>query len=113
MSILTEAQIADILDGAMEHIRKAVIDEAIQNAAHTVQVSLSQTVTGVVREFVKEELAPEIVTSLRENRSALIEATIASAESMAVQLATAMSEELAQNLGSSYKRKKVLAALFD
>ncbi len=113
MSILTKEQTQEILNGAMEQIKQAVINNAIKEASWKIQVALNDAVSGVVKTFVQEEVAPELLTSLTENKSALISAAITSAESMAIQLAKAMSAELADNLGSSYGRKKILEAMFD
>ncbi len=113
MSILTEEQTKEILNGAIEQIREAVIDEATKGATWRVQESVGSAVNRVVTTFVQEELAPEIITCLREKKSVLIEAAIAGAEGLAVQLAEAMTTQLAENLGTSYKRKKILEAMFE
>lgn len=66
----------------------------------------------LVKEWVLNELKPELVASLEKKKSFLIDAALISAESMAENLAKAMSEQMAENLASSYNRKKILEALF-
>lgn len=112
MTVLTEKQTQQILDGAFEQIKQTVIDEVTQRAAWDVDTAVSSVVKEVVSGFIKEEVAPEILTSLREKKSVLINAAIASAEDMAVQLAKALSATLAENLGKNYQRKKILEAMF-
>lgn len=113
MSILTEEQTQQIIDGALDQIKQAVIGEATEEASWRVKTAAGNAVTEIVTTFVKEEVAPEILTSLRERKSVLVNAAIASAENMAAQLAEAMSQKLAENLGGSYSRKKILEAMFD
>ena len=113
MGILNEEQTQQIVNGALEQIRQAVIDEAASEATWKVKTAVGNAVNELVTNFVKEEIAPEILTSLRENKSLLIQAAITSAEDMAVMLAKALTETLAENLGGSYNRKKILEAMFD
>jgi len=113
MGILTEEQTKAILDGAMKQVRDSVIEEAKSQATWAVKTAVASRVTEIIRQFVEDEIKPEILASLTKNKSILIEAALASAQDMAVEIAKAMTETVAENLGTSYKRKKIMEALFD
>ena len=66
-----------------------------------------------MKEFVKTDVAPELIASLANNKSMIIDAAIIAAEEMAQSLATAMSQSLAEKLGNSYRRGVLIKALFD
>jgi len=112
MAILSEEQTQEILKGAMDEIRKAVVEEATRNAVWAVERAVSSKVNEIVNDFIQKEVAPEIVTSLQANKSQIIAAAIISADSMAVMLATSFSDTLAKKLGTSYERDKIFKAMF-
>lgn len=59
------------------------------------------------------EVVPELLVSLTAKKSVIIEAAIMSAEVMAEELARAMTKQFVENVGSSYKRKKIFEAMFE
>lgn len=112
MAILTPEQTKEILDGAIEKIRDAVIDQATSEASWHCKSAIEHEIREIVRDFVKSEIAPEIITSLNEKKSVIIEAAIVSAENMATMLAESMAAQLAENLGKSYQREKIFKEMF-
>jgi len=111
--ILTEEQKKEIIEGALEEIKQAVIKEATSEVSWQAKTTTSSAVHDIVEEFINKEVKPELLVSLREKKSAIIEAAILGAENMAVMLAKAMAASLAENLGTSYKRNAILKAMFD
>ncbi len=112
MTVLSEEQMQEILNGAMEKIKESVIEDAIDSVSWAVKRSLTTEVDKLVGKFVKEEVGPELITSLDANKSMIIEAAIFSANKMALLLAETMSETLAERIGDSWKRDKIIKAMF-
>lgn len=112
MSVLTEEQQASIISEAMESIKTAVIERATNQASYTAKNAIQASVTKIVSEFIQEEIAPDIVAALVASKETIITAAVVSAESMATQLAKAMTDKFAENVASSYNRDKIIAALF-
>jgi hypothetical protein len=110
--ILTDKQTSEIINGALEEIKKAVIHEATNEVSWQAKTTVSTAVHDIVEAFINEEVKPELLVALREKKSALISAGILGAEDIAVMLAKAMSEKMAENLGTSYKRSEILKAMF-
>lgn len=111
--ILTEEQTQEIINGALEEIKQAVIKEATSEISWQAKSAASNAVHDIVEEFISKEVKPELLVSLQKKKSAIIDAAIIGAENMAVMLAKAMAEKLSENLGTSYKRSEILKAMFD
>lgn len=110
--MLTDEQKQEILNDAFEQVKAGVIENAITHVDWNIKHELSTKTNELVKEWVLNELKPELVASLNEKKSFLIEAALLSAESMAESLANIMAEKMAENLANSYDRKKILEALF-
>lgn len=112
MPQMTEDQIQEILDGAIEKIKEGVITDAMRGATWKVQEALNREVDKLVTDFVTKEIAPELIINLSANKSAIIEAGIISADAMAKNLSDCLADTLAKKLSSSYERGKIMKALF-
>lgn len=112
MTALTEQQQQEIIDLAFEQIKTQVIETAGRQASWQIEREIATSISGIVSEFIKAEIAPEIIVSLNENKSVIIQAAITAAEEMARLLAQNMTAQLAENLGSSYKRDKIFKEMF-
>ncbi len=110
--MLTDKQKQEILDEAFEQVKAGVVENAIEHVDWNIKHELSTRTNNVVQEWVLNELKPELVASLNENKSFLIDAALVSAESMAKELAKVMSAKMAENLASPYDRRKIIEALF-
>ena len=110
--VLTDKQKQEILDEAFEQVKAGVIENAIHHVDWNIKSELAKRTNELVKNWVTEELGPELITSLDENKSVLIEAAIISAEKMAETLASAMAGQMVENLSSSYKRNEILKSLF-
>ncbi len=112
MAILTEEQTKEIVDSAIEQIKKEVIAKATAAAVYKIGEVVATVVGQVIEEHIREQVAPEIIGSLDEQKSFIIEAAVVSAQDMAVALAESMAKSLAENLASGYKRDDILKAMF-
>lgn len=113
MALLTEAQTKEIVNGAIEKIKESVVNEATNQAIWTTKDEIGKSIRDIVSTFVKEEIAPGILLELNKNKSLIIEAAVVSAQSLAETLAKGMADSLAENLGTSYKRDRILKSLFE
>ena len=111
--MLTEKQKEEIIKASFEEIKKGVVEEATRAASWQVEQALTGIVKETVRNYFNEKIAPLIVENLNDHKSQIIEAAVNSADAMAVELAKSLSASLAENLGTSYKRKKIFEAMFE
>lgn len=112
MNILTEEQTKEIVSGAIEKIKEEVVKNATDHAIYASQSAIESSVSEIITKYIKEEVAPEILVSLSEQKSAIIKAAVVSAENLAVLLADSMTSALAEKLSRSYGRDKIITALF-
>ncbi len=112
MEILTEEQTKEIIDGALEQIKSGVIEEATNHAKWITRDAIADEVRNIVTDFVKKKVAPEILVSLEKQKSAIIDAAIMSAQTMAEMLAQSLTDTLAEKLKNSWDRKKIFDAMF-
>lgn len=111
--MLTDEQKSALIADAMDEITDAVIEKAKESATWTTQNAVKQEVSTIVKDFFDAEIGPEIKLQLTAHKEQILSAAIASAEQMAIALSEAMTAALVENVGSSYKRKKILEAMFD
>jgi TRAP-type mannitol/chloroaromatic compound transport system substrate-binding protein len=113
MSLLNDEQVKEIVAGAIEQIKESVIQEATREVTWQVKSTVATEVNKIVGEFVRTEIAPSIIIELKEKKSIIINAAIASSQEMAKIIAESMTKKLAENLGTSYKASKILKEMFD
>lgn len=93
----------DVLRGLRREIEDRLVREAIQTASMAVQ---SQ-----VNEWVKTNLVPEVLASLRQSKDGLIAAAPVMAATMVQALNSSLQQTITKKLESSYERKKIFEAL--
>ena len=111
--MLSDEQKQEILNEAFEKVKNDVVENAISHVDWNIKNELSTRTNEVVKNWVNEVLAPELLISLNENKGVLIEAALVSAETIATELAKAMTSAVIENMSSSYSRKKIVEALFN
>lgn len=110
---LTPEQEKEILDAAFEHMKDTVIKTAVSSTSWKIEHELKEAVASIVTKFVADEIAPEILVSLNEQKSAIVQAAIVSADKLAVMLAESLTAKLAENLGRSYRRDEIFKKMFE
>lgn len=90
-------------------VRERLIDGLLQNH----QWTMRDQITEVVAEFMKTEIVPEVRKYLVSEKSAILEAAIASTSQIGEMLTKAMVERAAKNISAeSYAFRDTLSAIF-
>jgi ABC-type phosphate/phosphonate transport system substrate-binding protein len=90
-------------------VRERLIDGLLANHSWTMRYTITETVST----FMKEEIVPEVKKHLTSEKSAILEAAIASTAQIGEMITKAMVERAAKNISAdSYSFRDVLSGLF-
>lgn len=109
--MLTQEQINEAVTGAMPDIlaglRKEIAETAIYQAKQTAQ----QAVGKAVSDWIIENLVPEVIKTLADNKDGLVALAPTLAQNMTAAMSEAFTASITKKLESSYERKKIFEAL--
>ena len=110
--MLTEEQIQDITSDAFEKIRNNLVESMTATAEHEMRAVIKAEVGPLVREFFQTEIAPNILSSLEQEKSNIIAGAIKSTTAVSDLIAQGIVEIVTENMSSAWSRKKIIEALF-
>lgn len=110
---LDKKQIDDILTELQPSIINTLKSEITKRVEWQVLDAVSTEISKFTKEWVAENVIPELKKSLIENKKSLVSIGISLSESITTTLAEELTKELSENLSSSYKRTAILKALFN
>jgi hypothetical protein len=110
--MFTEEQIKEIMEGAQDEIRTALIEDMKLSLKNTVEWEIKRQTGEVVKAFIETEIVPELQAALIDDKPVILKAAIDTANETAQILAEAMVETVRQKLGKDYERRAFLTALF-
>ena len=113
MALISEKEVNKMVEDSLEEIKQAVIADAKSSATWACKDAITSQVSETVSKFIEENVIPELLVSLEKKKSTIIKAALISAEEMAKALAEAMTNQLIENLGTSWDRKKIFQAMFE
>lgn len=111
--LITTEDMAKILEQAKVSLREQTITGIKEKVINSMQWQIERAVKEQVDTFIQDELAPEIGRVLLEHKPVLLEAAVEASNGMAVILAKAMVDQVVANVATSYKREKMIKAIFD
>ncbi len=111
--MLSDEKLKEILEGAEGEITKYLIDEAKKSVADKINYELQDELSKIVKDFIENELAPDIRTALMNNKPVIMKSVVKMSNKMADALSEKLLADLVENLGSSYTRGQIWKALFD
>jgi hypothetical protein len=111
MNVFTPEQIQELLDAAKPSVIETIKNDLIRSVTYDVQDTAARLIKAHIETWIKENILPEISKQLVESKESLISVGVAAAPQLVQQLATAMTEALAENLKSQWERKKIFEAL--
>lgn len=109
--MLTQEQITEAVSGAMPDILAGLRKEIAETAIYQAKQSAQHAVQKAVTDWVTENLVPEVLTTLMDNKSGLVALAPTLAEGMMAAMQTAFIGSITEKLKSSYERKKIFEAL--
>lgn len=109
--MLTQEQINEAVSGAMPDIlaglRKEIAETAIYQAKQTANAAVSKAVS----DWVVENLVPEILKTLTDNKDGLLAMAPTLAHNMTTAMSVAFLDSITKKLETSWERKKIFEAL--
>lgn len=109
--MINQQQINDMVKDTMPEIINALRNEIRETTLNEVRRSLQNEVQSVVKEWVVQNLVPEIHNVLIEGKEGLISVAPVLAEQVSLTLAETLKETIAKKMESSWERKKIFEAL--
>lgn len=110
---MTPDDLKDFLDANADDIKAAVKAKMIEGLLQNHQWQITGEISQVVKEFVSDEIVPEVKKHLMDQKGPILEAALVGAAEMGANLAKAIAERSAKNLTSdSYQFRQVMEALF-
>jgi hypothetical protein len=113
MSELTNEQKVQVaLDAAIPTIVENLKRELIQNISWQVKNDVQKQVTEVVSAWFAENMVQEILTILVDSKLGLLGSIIPFAEQLSQSVTDGLMQSVTANLATTYKRDKIMEALF-
>lgn len=109
--MLTQEQINEAVQGAMPDIMAGLRKEIAESAVFHAKQAAFDAVQKAVNGWITENLVPEILTVLCDNKAGLISAAPKLAEGMVDAMNKAFIDSITKKLESSWERKRVFEAL--
>lgn len=109
---LSEDQIAEILEAAKPDVLKGVTADLVSVVTDRVKYDGGDVVGKFVREWVAENVIPEVESALVESKEGLVAVGTTLAASIVQELSTSLCAQVSKNLETPYKRTEIMKALF-
>lgn len=112
MAITSDEIMAEI-ENHRDELVAHMVEETKQSISNQISWSLRDEISKLVKNFIADEMAPQIKSALTESKPAILLAVTKMSEELSEELAKAMLAEAKENLQQSYKRAEILKKLFD
>lgn len=107
---MTEQELTEFLEANRARIMEASRDAMIEKIKDSMKWSLPDAINHVVRDFLTNEIAPEVGKMLAEQKDGILKAAKQSASALANALAEKMTEQAVKSL-DGYRAEEVFKAL--
>lgn len=110
--MLTKEQIEKIVADHMPDVVAGLKNEVRQDITRRVKEEAGNIIATAVREWVTENVIPEVIKGLTESKDGLVSLGVRFREVIMEQLIESMTKELKENLENSWQRREILQKLF-
>lgn len=111
--MMTEEDLKQFLEDNKADIQAQVRQKVIDGLLADYQWTLRENISGIVADFIKTEIAPEVRKHLESEKSTILDAAIKSSSGIGDMLAKALVERAAKNINAdSYNFRETLGAIF-
>lgn len=104
--------IESLLEEARPQVLESLKRELSQQISYDARNALSGEINKLVKQWVEDEIIPEVSKMLIESKDSILSSCVVSAEQIAKLLAESMLVKVKENVESSYKRNNIMEALF-
>ena len=109
---LSDEQIEEILESSRVSIIEGLKKDLVSSMQSSIDYAAREEVVNFTVKWVRENILPEIVKSLTEQRKGLLEAAVRSSEEITESFAKSLAETMKKNMGSEWNRKEIFKAMF-
>lgn len=101
-----------VLEENKQAVKDKIRESILESVSSQFRYNIPESIRGVMDEFIKSEILPELKLVLAENRDAILEATKGAVSGIAVETAKALQEKAALNLTHSWNVRAIAEAIF-
>ena len=112
MSEEIKFDVQSLLDEGREQIVAAIVSDAKQRLSWTVGSQLAEAIQPVIKQFIADEIIPELRAQLLEQKAVIVEAAAQAAVAIGESVAKTLVAQAMSNANDSYKRGKIMDAIF-
>ena len=104
--------VQSLLDESRGQVVAAIVEDAKGRLSWTVGNQIAEQVQPIVKQFVADEILPELRVQLLEQKAVIVEAAAQAAVVIGESVAKALVAQAVSNATDSYKRGKIMDAIF-
>lgn len=104
--------VQSMLDESRSQVVAAIVDDARRRLSWTVGEQIAEQVKPVVKQFVADEILPELRAQLVEQKGVILEAAVQAAIVIGESVAKSLIAQATQSANDSYRRSKIMDAIF-
>ena len=112
MSDEIKIDVQSLLEESRGQVVAAIVDDAKRRLSWTIGNQIAEEVQPVVKQFVADEILPELRAQLLEQKAVIIEAAAQAAIAIGESVAKALVAQAISTTSDSYKRGKIMDAIF-
>jgi hypothetical protein len=109
---MTEKDIQELLDKAKPAVIESLQKELAGSISYQVKQIASEEVVKFVREWIRDEVLPEIKRELVESKESFISVAVRTAPVIGEELSKHLTDTVKKSLENSYARGEILKKLF-
>lgn len=109
---MTEDELKQFLDDNKADIQQAVKQRVIAKLLEEHRWNISESVNKAVRDFVDEHVVPAVKAELEANKGGIVNAVVSTVSGVTEELAKGLVSDAAKNIGSEWKRREIIKAIF-
>ena len=112
MSDEIKIDVQSLLEESRGQVVAAIVDDAKRRLPWTIGNQIAEEVQPVVKQFVADEILPELRAQLLEQKAVIVEAAAQAAVAIGESVAKTLVAQAMSNANDSYKRGKIMDAIF-
>jgi division protein CdvB (Snf7/Vps24/ESCRT-III family) len=111
--IMSDNQVKDLIDSVMPEIKNKLKQQVIGSVSNQLKYIIEQTIDSESKKFIEGVIVPETRLYLIENKEGLTKILNEALAKVLTEGARCIVETAGKNFESSYKREKIIKALFE
>ena len=109
---LSDEQLASILADGRERLIDAAEKAVLEQLTWKLRDEVVKQLQPIISAFIQDEIAPELAELLAGQKSIILDQVVIQANEIGTIFVKSLVTQLAENMGTSYKRKGLFEAIF-